>query len=427
MGAARNAPTNLRAARLRRRWTEDDVAVRLHQLAIELGEQPPGADANTVSKWERGARNVGRHYRPRLCLVFEAAPEQLGFAPTPRLLQDVADLARCRPEGVRQPGSDHVDEHLDQARLDATVRHLWPIDRPLLDDLEAGAWEFARRAEAEPPRSVLPAMQRLLGVLEELLTRSHPAALEARLHAVASRVAELVGFSSYIAALRVDAFNAYAVAEAMAREAGSGELLAMAMAARSRLYSRGTQGTGSPERAIALLSAAELAAGPTSPAGLRAWTHGRRAEEHAELGDDLASGRDLERAYRIAEASPGDVNLFSPRSSAWLVGYAGARALKLGRGAEAIRIYNDVLARTDPGLLWERSLALTHLAAAWSLEDDPDRACDLLVQAVDLCVAGGGQSGIRHALRAREQLPGAWRGSPALRRLDEALRAVHRG
>lgn len=98
VGVTGSGPNSeLRAARLRRRWTEDDVAVRLYELAEELGEAAPGVDANQVSKWERHARNPGRYYRPRLCLIFECTPTELGFEATPRLLRDLEELRRARP------------------------------------------------------------------------------------------------------------------------------------------------------------------------------------------------------------------------------------------------------------------------------------------------------------------------------------------
>jgi transcriptional regulator with XRE-family HTH domain len=93
----------LRAARLRRRWTADDVAVRLRQVAEELGDPKPAADGSQVSKWERGVRSPGRFYRPRLCLVFEAMPQEIGLPANPRLLQDIGDLARRRLDRPADP------------------------------------------------------------------------------------------------------------------------------------------------------------------------------------------------------------------------------------------------------------------------------------------------------------------------------------
>src|SRR5205807_1565547 len=183
-------------ARLERGWTEDDVAVRLHQMSSELGEPPPGVDGNQVSKWERGVRKPGRFYRPRLCLIFEARPEHLGFRPTPRLLQDIADLTRMRARrhqtapgvGLGQLANADPAESppslVDRERLADTLRYLWPVDAPLVDSLEAVADDFAARCERESPASLLPELRRHHGVLQELMSRSQPPALEDRLRAI---------------------------------------------------------------------------------------------------------------------------------------------------------------------------------------------------------------------------------------------------
>ena len=54
--AERYRNSGLRHARLRRRWTEDDLAVKLQELTAELGEADCAVDANQVSKWERGEK-----------------------------------------------------------------------------------------------------------------------------------------------------------------------------------------------------------------------------------------------------------------------------------------------------------------------------------------------------------------------------------
>jgi len=140
VGGTANATSKLRAARLRLRWTEEDIAVRLHQLAARLGEQAPGVDANQVSKWERGVRSPGRYYKPRLCLVFELTPEELGWEPTPRLLQDIGDLRRRLLE---RPPDVAVAAQVERERLAATIRHLWPVDRTLLAGLARMRSELA--------------------------------------------------------------------------------------------------------------------------------------------------------------------------------------------------------------------------------------------------------------------------------------------
>lgn len=61
----------LRAARLRRLWSQADVA----------GKLGGGATLQTVSGWENGDHQPGPHYRRKLCEIFECEPEDLGLAP----------------------------------------------------------------------------------------------------------------------------------------------------------------------------------------------------------------------------------------------------------------------------------------------------------------------------------------------------------
>ena len=140
---------------------------------------------------------------------------------------------------------------------------------------------------------------------------------------------------------------------------------------------------------------------------------------------DLRSGRDLEVAYgAMSAASPSDRNLFSALDSAWLDGYAGARALKLGRTTEAAEIYEAVLSRTDARLVWERTVALTQLATVRALEGEMEHACRLLTQAVEMAAATGNTSGVMMALRVREQQLARWRSDPCVRQVDELFRSV---
>src|SRR5437870_3601532 len=135
----------LRAARRARRWTEEDVAAGLTQLSADLDEAEPGITANHVSKWERGTRSPSSYYRPRLCLLFEATPEVLGFDGTPTLNRDIGELARRRiarrhPRTASAPSFPGLD--VDAERLRATLTRLWPVDGPLLAGLNRASQQL---------------------------------------------------------------------------------------------------------------------------------------------------------------------------------------------------------------------------------------------------------------------------------------------
>jgi tetratricopeptide (TPR) repeat protein len=408
--------------------------VRLHQLAAELEEPAPGVNGPQVGKWERGARNPGRYYKPRLCLVFEAMPEQIGLTSTPRLMQDVGDLARRRIEsqpstspGVVHAAGAELSEtafpHVDRDRLASALRYLWPADKATVEGLARAGRQLSHRADSEPPYLVLPDLREYLDSIQQLLSRSQPRELASHLMLLASRAAMHAGDLHDSGGDWSDAYMNFAVAESLAREAGSGSQLAMVFINKAEMYRRRAHVPENLRPAVALTEAAWLAVEPDAPPGLRAWILGERAAHEAEMGDDLASGRDLEHAYRVAAGVPAaEMNLFSDLESQWLDHYRGLRALRVGQLDEAIAVYTAVLRDTDPQLLWEQGRALYRLAATWALKGEVERACDLLRQAANLTAGSGDRRGLEQVLRVRERLLGKWRTDPHVRELDDAIR-----
>jgi transcriptional regulator with XRE-family HTH domain/tetratricopeptide (TPR) repeat protein len=442
---------DLRRARQQRGWTEDDVAVRLHELAGELGEPTPGVSGPQVGKWERGVRSPGRYYRPRLCLVFEAMPREIGLVPNPRLMHDIGQLGRKRVElqprqqdqraGPTASGTEHsapvvnishnpgpklpesAFPQMDRDRLAVALRYLWPADEPLVGGLGRAVRQLSHRTDTESPDVVLPDLRAFLEGLQQLLSRSQPPELASRLMVLASVAAMHTGFLHDIGGRWSDAYTHFAVSESLARESGSGTQLAMVLINKSEVYSRRARGPEDLGPAVTFTEAAQLAVEPNSPAGLRAWIVGERAAHEAEFGDDLASGQDVELAYRIAAgASATELNLFSDLDSRWLEHYRAIRALRLGQPDEAIAVYSLVLRQTDPQLLWERARALYRLAAAWALKGEVERACDLLMQAAALTAMNGDRRGLLQVQRVRDRELGRWGSDHHLRALDEAIR-----
>jgi transcriptional regulator with XRE-family HTH domain/tetratricopeptide (TPR) repeat protein len=434
VGRTANA-SKLRAARLRRSWTEDDVAVRLQQLAVELGEPAPGVDGNQVSKWERGVRNPGRYYRPRLCLVFEAMPEEIGLAPTPRLLQDLGELGRRRgeasltggdqviglnpahPSGPQLPAS--VFPEVDPERMATVMRYLWPVDAPLMDGLERASRHLDLRADLEAPAGILPDLVAFLEGIEHLLTRPQAAAT-ARLKTVAARTAHQVGYLAFIAARPAQAFANYAISEVLAREAGNDLELATTLVGKNGFYVPGDMAT-----AVQVTEAAALLLSEGAPSGLTAWVWGERAMQEAELGRSLEARRYLERALKAGAADPARLNLFAPdMPTSWLDRRPAVVALKLGQPAEALEMLEDLHSRIDPRFTRELVPNLLDRASGWVMRSEVDRACALLIEAVELAASTGNRRALGQARQLRERELSRWAREPAVRDLDEAIRSA---
>jgi transcriptional regulator with XRE-family HTH domain len=429
------ANPGLRAARLRRHWTEDDVAVALHRLAAELREPVPGVDANHVSKWERGDRTPSRYYRPRLCLVFEAMPEQIGLEPTPRLLQDIGELARHRLEGQRPPGVAHrggpelrrtAFPDMDRERMAAALRYLWPVDRPLLDGILRAGRELVRRADIEAPDNIVPDLQGYRQALLALLSRSQPAAAAAQLQGVASEISRNIAWLGDPLRDWPDTYANYALAESLAREAGNGDQLAQVLVNKSELYFHRVALADNRETASTLVEGAAVTMTADALAGLKGWVLGVQATFAAVDGDETRALRYLEYAYRLAAAAPAEMNLFSDYDSRWLDGYRASALAKL-RPDEAIELYESALRETDARLTWERTSVLAQLAVLYAGRGEVERACVLLGDTVMLAQATGDERGLALAERVRRRLPGRSSTDPYVRRLDEAIRTARTG
>src|SRR5262252_749566 len=83
----------LRYQRLLRGWTLDEVAERLHRLAMAGPEL--GVDAHMVGRWERGVRRPAPRYVALLCQLFELPADELG-------LVDRVDAALTKENDVRR-------------------------------------------------------------------------------------------------------------------------------------------------------------------------------------------------------------------------------------------------------------------------------------------------------------------------------------
>jgi len=425
----------LRAARLARGWTLEDVAVGLQQLSVELGEPEPGADFSIVWKWENGTRAPGRYYQARLCLLFDMMPTELHFIESPRLLRDIGDLKGrrfARLESMTGPDAGHhlaesAFPHVDRERLSLTMRHLWPVDRSLLTGLQRASKELVRRSDTEPPTLIVPDMQKFRAALMTLLARSQPQDATVQIQTMASELSRSMAWLNDHTLRWPDTYTNYAVAESLAREAGNGNQLAQVLVNRSEVYFGRATKPDDMDAAAQLAEAASTVIGPDALAGLKAWVLAVRAVFAATEGDEFAALRYLDSAYHIAAVAPHELNLFSDYDSAWLDSYKAMVTMRL-HPAEAIGILTDVLRRTAPELTWERVSALNRLAEAHAAAPTPDieHVGGLLLQSIELAHQTGDERGLTLAVQVRERHLGRWRTEPAVRHLDDAIRAARR-
>jgi hypothetical protein len=431
---------------LARRWEQDDVAAGLEELACLLDEPAPRVDANLVSKWERGARHPGPYYTPRLCLLFQLAPEDLGFHAAPRLACECRRLSEAVGRAIARRVGDvrrrEFIRHLlwggaalatcpavDTERILAAAsgRH----DVRLLDDLHTIAAECALKMHTAAPGDLLPQVERHLAYVGALLQSRPSTEHDSRPHLVAGTMSAIAGRLAFTLGNAGDANAHYVSAEAHAQAASDGPLRAYVLGQRSHLYSDlWRDGKGCvPSIALQLLDAAHSAAGDTTAPWLRTWLHARRAEEHAARGDVRATHQDLECADRLLDsvASP-DRGFFAhwcTTPQARLAGYRGNCAQLLGDSREATTIIEDALVGVDESLLSVRSTVVADLAMAYAKEGEVQHASDLLRHSLDLSSSVGLVAHVQRVIGVRRHLS-RWEDNPAVALLDEQIHHVTR-
>ncbi len=425
--------SDLRRAREQRHWTKDDVVASLVNLAHELSEAPPRIDPNLVGKWERGDRNPGKYYAPRLCVILDASPENLGFLPRPRLLITIRDLksrlTKHRQSAVRialTVGTMGTSHDTEWGRLGGLVPENEP-HRP--EDFQRLASNLASQLDTVAPVNLMPQAYSLLKQAKRHLERVR----QVDILVAACNTAIVAGWLSYNVHNRGDARAMWSYAYDLAEQSGSGQLRAYVLGCRSYLFS------GVPRRGetwhdasvpISLLDDAIQAAAHTASPSLRAWLYARRAEEHAVVGTRDKALHDLTAAFaalgrRIPSLSANDVPILTSWTDARLARYHGSMAQLLGDYAEAARILRTTLDQLDGTFLPQRAMAMTDLATIYARQDqsEPEKAASLLSEALQISEQTGLTEASMRVAEARRYLS-PWHAEPFVRRLDEQLRFV---
>ena len=418
----------LRYQRRLRGWTLDEVAERLHRLAMAGPEL--GVDAHMVGRWERGVRRPAPRYVALLCQLFELRADELG------LVEEAAEAVETtdnKEDDVRRrlflqylsvvTGATM----LDWDRLAATLRgQLGPADRVLVDDLEAITRSYARQVETVAPGSLLPALRSHLAVLTGSVHGGQPDAVRRRLLSLTGETAVLAGRLSWLLDNRGEARRCWTLAADLGREAGDETLIASTLGMQrvfhSTIPNRGQYGR--TDRALAVLDAAESRLSGTSSPYVRMMVLLSRAEDHAALGDADASQRDLEAAETsLASAAGQDDGLYARWDTARIAGYRGSCALALDRPEEASTVLEGALAATSETLIGQRCAVVTDLATAYAMQREVEHSAALLMESVDTAERAGLGELLQRMQGARQHLA-PWAETPAVRQLDERLALV---
>lgn len=406
-------PEELRRRRLERGWTQVALAMRLRRAGENMGMDVTGLDGNTVSRWECGRQWPEPHHQLVICKVTGAKNEELGLAKgPPRTIHRLRSLT---------DGSDA----LDQEHLAVTLDRRRTLDASLLASLLAVTMGLENAYDTSSPTALMLLVDRHLRRVRSLrVPNSRPLARE--LLILVSETAVMAGSVAYRLRNLGDATTYYSLAQAAAREVGDAHMLALALTAKSCLYSNIDSGrpAGRPGIAADMLKEAEAVAGPQGPPFLRTWLLTRRAEESAADGDALTASRDLDAAHRaLASAtSPGE-GFFTGWSARRLAGYRGCCAVLLN-SPDAVTILEEAAASTNPGMISQRSAVLIDLATAWARQSEIEHACALLSEVLDVAHRVHLPEIMRRILSVRYHDLASSLSCPAVQRLDDQVRSA---
>ncbi|GAB2531767.1 hypothetical protein [Nocardia heshunensis] len=163
-------------------------------------------------------------------------------------------------------------------------------------------------------------------------------------------------------------------------------------------------------------------------AEMQAWLLAVEAEVETRLGE---TGRALELIEQAETAyhefdpdldpSPLWMDWFSP---ARLAGFKGNTLTAAGRGTEARKTLQQVLSDLPAEAIKQRAVVLADLAAAAVLEHEPEQACDLLDEALQLLGEHWYATAMDRVKSVRQSLR-EWDSLPQVRALDNQLYSWH--
>jgi hypothetical protein len=411
-------------------WSAGDVAAALDNLASELGEVGQSTARTTVEKWMRGDRTPARHYAPRLCMLFNMQPEDLGLSPRPILLRDIRELRiqlMRRREFVAAASMALGGLIVGVPLVEGTgpLESLLPQREPrLLDGLYRMSLDFAGQVDRVPPMMLMQQVSVLLAQERQLLERG----ITPRLAEVACHTAISAGWLHYNVNNRGTASILWGDAGRLAKEAGSSQLQAYVLGVKSCLQSAVPRRAGSPRNAdlsIALLDRAVEVAKGSDNRTVRAWLYARRGEENALLGNQRAAYRDISAAYTVVAQPAGgreDLPLLPSWRESRVSRYHGSIAQLLDDHREAVRILKGTLDHLDIGLLPQRAMTMTDLATTYARMStpEPEQAVALLADALNIAQEWGLGEAVRRVTEARHHLQ-PWANVAQVLRLDEQL------
>ncbi len=436
-----------RRLRQSRGMTQQDVADALAQLAWTHESRRVGANADMVSKWERGEKSPSAFYRRLLGLLFDAPATVLppngdvvgatalaatgdtpidqrlrGYDPIlqPALAQMWEDELVKRRSLLKWMGAVPLGgaEGVAEMVLRGAAQQPVPATPDTVCRLQQLAADYQRLYHtAEPTDFIMPVLA-FVRTSSRLLVEPLDTAVRHDLLLVHGQVALLAGRIAFFDLHDPGtAMGHFALALDAARERGDQALAAGALGHMAFVpasernfraaadYLRGTQRHA--DRAdVPLISS---------------WTRAVESEILTQSGESGAAMDALERASAAAETTTGSLpGWFDFYDCARLEGFRGYACLKHGRLEEARWALERAIAGLPMAAVKQRSVVLADLATAHLRLDDVAHACGVANEAAAELQRAGYATGTDRLRQFRTDVQ-PWSRHRAVRELDQRL------
>ncbi len=411
--------------------------MELRGFAVSHEGREAGVTGNMVCKWEKGDKKPSLRYQRLLGALFQRTSGELGFIDDDAGGNTVAGSGTEYSSGLSRPNAARrsflrvVTAVGDVAatapgtepweRLSAALRQQAVATPSVVDDLAIHTAGLFGLEERVPAHRLMERVTTHLGTLSRLLETSPRSAMRRTLTVTAGETAALAGWLAFDMHDNSRASAYYRVAAEAAREADDNALLACVLGYESFQPSM----NGRPDKACALLTEAQRHAARGGSMMTRAWLAAREAEEQAHRGDSNAALHALDRAADAFDRAAPDGDRvwtqFFDRSR--LDGMKVTTFTRLDRPDAARATAFEGLRTTSPTTTKKRSLLLGAVAEVHIQQREIEQACQLVADALAIVAQTDFSLGLTRIVHIHDHLL-PWRGTQAVRDLDEQLRAL---
>lgn len=447
----------LRAARIRSKWTQRDVAERLQALAhLRQGNRSAAVNADMVSKWERGEKGISPFYRDLLCELFACDARTLGLddarATTPFNDGDstsdsvlIADALGEISDVLTQigPGAAHLESRMRDVWKDEMMRRRTILKLLGMESELSPAARLSRRGgsvqnwrprdfhdladryqelyhSASPSALIAPVLAHL-DIIYDALRAERADTSRRSLLANRSRVALLAGRLSFFdLGDSMSARGYYNLSVEAASEAGDHHQAAAALGHMAFVPAA----EGSLTSALDYLEGAKKHVDRDPHGPLKSWVHAIESEFYTTTGDHDSALRSVDQAKAAyAESSIyADLPWFDYYNVNRLAGFAGYANLRAGRYEAAATELHEAL-NLPLSAIKQRAVFLADLATVHYFSGELEQACSSAIEAIDELRRSQYVTGVDR-LREFRGLTTKYKDVPAVREFSERLSAL---